>query len=144
MKKLILILATSISLFSCSKKEEVKPQTTTTTTQTSTSTVTSNCNKDSSWTRSHPKTKSLYYFKETCTHITITYAVTKRVITIEKPVGSSQIFITNYPNYSNFRNSTDPNKFYYEIRLATSLQYIIYSVEEANNIGVGGPGMKMK
>jgi hypothetical protein len=145
MKKLLLILAIP-TLFSC-KKEEVKPQVQTSTTKTTPTTTSpfTNCDKDSSWTRSHPKTTSLYYFHETCTHITITFAVTKRVVTLLKPtIQSNSDINTNYPDYSKFRNNSDPNKFYYNLRYSDYFKCIIYEVEEANYIGVGGPGMVIK
>ena len=144
MKKLILILATSISLFSCSKKEEVKPQTTTNTTQTSTSTVTSNCNRDSTWTRTNPAVKnSLYTFYETCTTITITYNISKATVTVVKPTVQGAI-ISNWKNYSEYKNSPLANKFYYDIFYSTTFNRIIYEVYDAGTLGVGGPGMKMK
>jgi hypothetical protein len=142
MKNLLLILVT-ISILSCTKKQDdPKPVVTTTQKQ---STPISSCSKDSSWVRTHPKTTSLYYFKETCNHITITFAVTKQVVTLLKPTDEKATSnVTNYPNYSNFRNSTSSSKFYYNIRYSSYFKCIIYEVEEANFIGVGGPGMKMK
>jgi hypothetical protein len=138
MKKLILILAT-ISILSCTKKQDDPKPVVTTTQKQSTPTISSPCYKDSSWTRSHPKTTSLYYFKETCTHITITYAVTKKTVTVLKPVGDQ--IISNMSSMD-FKNSTDPNKIYYELYLSYNKRFVIYNVEEANSIGVGGPGIK--
>lgn len=141
MKKLILILATSISLFSCKKKEEVKPQTTTTT-QKSTPIVTpSNCNKDSTWTRTHPKLEgSLYTFKENCTHITISWKFAKITLTLLKPIGTE--IVTNYKNITEYDNDPDPNKIYYYLYKGKNV--IIYDVKEKGRYGVSGPGMKIQ
>jgi predicted secreted acid phosphatase len=138
MKKLILVF-TTISLLSCTKKEVINPSSIPTS-PSKTITSTNNCNKDSSWTRSHAKTTSLYYFKENCTHITITFAVTKKTVTVLKPTDKT---ILSNMDYANFRSSTDPNKIYYELYLNYDRKFIIYHVEEANFIGVGGPGIKI-
>lgn len=144
MKKLLLVLAIP-ALFSCQKHDVIPPQTTKTVNQPSTTSPFANCGKDSSWTRSHPKTTSLYYFQETCTHITITFAVTKQKVTILKPTDiKNESEMTNYKDRSVFSNSTDPNKFYYSVRCASNLRQIIYDAEEANSIGVGGAGMLIK
>ena len=136
MKNLLLILAT-ISILSCTKKQD-NPTPVTTQKQ---SIPVSNCNKDSTWTRTNPGVKnSLYTFYETCTTITITYKIAGQKITILKPTNAD--IITNWKDYNAYTSSSDPHKYYYRIYLSTSFKRIIYDVSDAGTLGVGGSGMK--
>jgi len=140
MKNLLLIFVT-ISLFSC-KKEEVKPQITNQQQKQSTPTG-STCNRDSTWTRTHPNVKgSLYTFYETCTTLTVTYKISGQKVTIVKPTNAD--IITNWKDYSAYTASSDPHKYYYRIFVSTSFKRVIYDVSDAGTLGVGGSGMKMK
>lgn len=140
MKKLILVL-TTISILSCTKKQDdPKPVVTTTQKQ---STPNSNCKKDSSWTRTHPSISgSLYTFKESCTTLTISFRLTGQTVTVTKPNNNVDI-VTNWKDLNAYRASTDSKKFYYYIRYSTYSKSIIYEVNEANSMGVGGSGMKI-
>lgn len=141
MKKLILVLATSISLFSCAKKQVIDPKTVPTTQKQSTPTN-STCNKDSSWTRTTPTlTNSLYTFKETCTDITITWKLAGITLTVLKPTGLQGV--SNYKSLTEYDNDSNPKKVYYYLYLGKSKgkNIIIYEVKEAGRNGVGGAGM---
>ena len=140
MKNLLLILVT-ISILSCTKKQDdPKPVVTTTQKQ---STPTSSCNKDSSWTRTHSSIKgSLYTFRENCTTVTISFKLTGQTVTVTKPTNSVD-FITNWKDLNAYRASTDSKKIYYYIRYSTYSKSIIYEVNEANSMGVSGSGMKL-
>ncbi len=137
MKNLLLILVT-VSIFSCTKKQD---NPTPITTQKQSTPTSSNCNKDSTWTRTNPGVKnSLYTFYETCTTITITYKIAGQKITIFKPTNAD--IITNWKDYNAYTSSSDPHKYYYRIYLSTSFKRIIYDVSDAGTLGVGGSGMK--
>ena len=139
MKNLLLILVT-ISILSCTKKQDdPKPIVTTTQKQ---STPTSSCNKDSSWTRTTPTlTNSLYTFKETCTDITITWKLAGITLTVLKPTGLQGV--SNYKSLTEYDNDSNPKKVYYYLYLGESKgkNIIIYEVKEAGRNGVGGAGM---
>lgn len=140
MKNLLLILIT-ISILSCNKKQD-DPKPVLTSTQKQSNPV-SSCNKDSSWTRTHPNISgSLYTFKENCTTITISFKLTGQIVTVTKPNNNVDV-VTNWKDLNAYRASTDPKKIYYYIRYSTWSKSIIYEVNEANSMGVGGSGMKM-
>jgi hypothetical protein len=140
MKNLLLILVT-ISILSCTKKQD-DPKPVVTTTQKQSNPV-SNCNKDSSWTRTHSSIKgSLYTFKESCTTVTISFKLTGQTATVIKPTNSID-FVTNWKDLNAYRASTDPKKFYYQIRYSPWSKIMLYEVNEANSMGVSGSGMKI-
>jgi len=140
MKNLLLILVT-ILILSCTKKQDdPKPVVTTTQKQ---STPVSSCNKDSSWTRTHSSIKgSLYTFRENCTTVTISFKLTGQTVTVIKPTNSVD-FVTNWKDLNAYRASTDPKKFYYQIRYSPWSKIMLYEVNEAGSMGVSGSGMKL-
>lgn len=139
MKNLLLTLVT-ISILSCTKKQD-DPKPVVTTTQKQSNPV-SNCNKDSSWTRTHPNIKgSLYTFHETCTTITISFKITGQTITLTKPTDAT--LLSNYSSLSFYNSDANPKKIYYRIYYAPNNHSIIYDVNEAGSMGVGGAGMKI-
>lgn len=137
MKNLLLILVT-ISILSCTKKQD-DPKPVVTTTQKQSNPV-SSCNKDSSWTRTHSTVKSVFTFYETCTTLTITYKSSGQTVTVTKPTGNS--IVTNWKDLGAFNSNTSSSKFYYHIYYGVNAKRIIYDVKDANS-GVGGSGMKI-
>lgn len=141
MKNIILVLV-SFTLLFCKKKEDVTPQTVIFPTTQSTPTKIVSCNRDSTWKRTHPNIpKSSFLLYETCTTITITYGITGQKITLTKPNPGATI--ENYTSLTAFNASTDSKKYYYSIR-STLPPYktIIYELNEAGSMGVGGSGIK--
>ena len=114
MKKLILVLTTSISLFSCKKKEEVKPQTTTTTQKQSIPIVICKGDTTYSYISKIPFTNCTIH--ETCTHVTITYHTVGKTITLQIPEKGKRV--NNYSSENEWQKvvkTTNPHEIWYEV-----------------------------
>ncbi len=51
--------------------------------------------------------------------------------------------MTNWKDLNAYKASTDPKKFYYQIRYSPWSKIMLYEVNEANSMGVSGSGMKI-
>jgi hypothetical protein len=118
MKNLLLILL-SFCLFYCKKKEEVLPQTTSANTSTTPGTpITPKKCVDSTYTLKSKVPLMDHTIRETCTGVTITYNVVKKTVYI--PIPNLGGVVTNYTNYIDYQNGTDPNRIYYSVRRLAS------------------------